>query len=305
MSLSLFSALIMIGCLTALYLVSKTFAARARLEALEQSRPDDTDDFSQEISWAQSNSALASIKDRLGRAGFITPDERKRAKLLQGAIIILPALIGAFAWKDHARAGALIGFGVGGYVGITAWMQLLGYCTKTQTRKVLFHIPLFLESIILLVESGLGILPAIEKSVGKQEPGKTNPVRRMMRLVYELSAHGIPFSDALQAVADASSIKVLRHTLLHLDISGTEGGELIPSLRSLSAHAHHEWKLSVEQRVKRLENLVVFPVFASVLGLMLLTAAVPIVPVIKLSQSLGSGGNNLQAVMQNPNQPNQ
>ena len=43
---------------------------------------------------------------------------------------------------------------------------------------------------------------------------------------------------------------------------------------------------SYENRVRRLENLVVFPVFVSVIGLMCLTAAVPLVPVLKLKESL-------------------
>ena len=91
-----------------------------------------------------------------------------------------------------------------------------------------------------------------------------------------------------EIIADAIDIKVLRHVLMHMDIANSEGGELIPSLRALSDHAHSEWKLSVEARVKRLENIVVFPVFFSVIGLMLLVIAVPVIPLLNIKDSLKS-----------------
>lgn len=49
--------------------------------------------------------------------------------------------------------------------------------------------------------------------------------------------------------------------------------------------------MQVETRVKRLENLVVFPVFLAVMGLLLLTSAVPLVPVIDFMTSMKNGAN--------------
>jgi type II secretory pathway component PulF len=98
----------------------------------------------------------------------------------------------------------------------------------------------------------------------------------------------MPIGQALSIVSDSVPQRTLRHVLLHLDISGTEGGELVPALRNLSEYVHNEWKLSVETRVKRLENLVVFPVFASVMGLLVLTSAVPLVPILEFMDTLSA-----------------
>ena len=157
--------------------------------------------------------------------------------------------------------------------------------------------PLVLESIILLVEAGLGILPAIQKVVESSER-TDNPAIIYLEKAYQLSAAGVPFDQALNIIADAADHKVLRHVLMHLDISQAEGGELVPSLQNLSSHSHTEWKISVESRVKRLENLVVFPVFVSVIGLMFLTASVPLIPVLDLHKSM-SKGSNIAEVMAN------
>ena len=242
------------------------------------------------IDWTKSESALLSIGSRLGRAGFLSRKQQQRARLIRVILLAAPPVSGAWlGWHAGSAAAFLICALLGFYLGLALWLAYLRRCTNEFLREIYFQLPIALESIILLVESGLGVLPSIQRITSgttlKREP---NAVRLLLRLVYELSAHGIPLGHALAMVAEASDVKVLRHVLLHLDISGTEGGELIPSLRSLAEHAHTEWRLSVETRVRRLENLVVFPVFASVIGLMLLTAAVPIVPVIELTGKMRS-----------------
>ena len=246
-----------------------------------------------EINWREGSDALKFLSDKLGKAGYFSPKERRRARLLMSGLltagVITGLLIGIrFGTPIAASIGVFVGF----YLGLTVWVAFLSYQRREFERKAIFQTPLTLEAIILLVESGLGLLPAIERIVSSQdETSRRNPMVRMLRLVYELSSHGVPFGLALEMVSDATELKVLRHVLLHLDISGSEGGELIPSLRSLSNHAHTEWKLSVERRVRRLENTSVFPVFASVMGIMMVTVAVPIVPILDLKETMQERAN--------------
>lgn len=243
--------------------------------------------------WEHYAGELKHLGDRLGRAGFFSPAERQRAKRCAVAVVAAGALLGGTMGAYLQGFGVVAtvgGAAIGTYVGLLCWLLYLRYRAADFEREVLFQVPLVLESLILLVESGLGILPAIEQAVRNSEEGRNpEPVKRVLRVVYELAASGLPLGQALERVGNEVSLGVLRHVLLHLDISGSEGGELVPSLRSLSDHAHTEWRLSVEQRVKRLENLVVFPVFASVIGLMLLTAAVPLVPMLKLKENITQG----------------
>lgn len=241
------------------------------------------------VAWEESEQALSGMQDRLGKAGFFSKSERKRARRLMGTIIGGFGVAGGVggALYSHGLNVVLPGVVCGSYLGLMVWLYYLRYRVKDLEREILFQLPLVLEGIILLVEAGLGVLPAIERVVSaKEETGDVNPVVRILRLVYEIAAHGAPLGRALEMVGDAMEFKPLRHVLLHLDISSAEGGELVPALRSLSDHAHTEWRLSVETRVKRLENLVVFPVFASVIGLLFLTAAVPIVPLLEFVETL-------------------
>ncbi len=268
-------------------MIIRNAQANHRLAFLTEEEPAADEDV-QTI--AREAGALAFHSDRLGRAGYT--DALRRRTVKHWGI----AAIGAVAFGSSATAfltGAtplviLAAFVSGGYLAVTVIAFLLSYRERDYEREVLFQTPLFLESLILLVESGLGILPALHRlATAGDKNVSSSPVRDLFRIVYQLSANGMTLSQALETVAEASPHRIIRHTMLHLDITGAEGGELVPSLRALSDHAHSEWKLSVEQRVRRLENLVVFPVCASVLGLMLLTAAVPIAPLLNFAETLG------------------
>lgn len=234
----------------------------------------------QEVDWSLTKDRLKSFGDRFGKAGFFTEESRRFTLLIMAACAIILQLISFFLIGN-----VIISVVVAAYLAVFASLMFLKYRANDLERETLFRLPLFLESVILLVESGLGVLPAVQKVV-ESAKRQNELVGQVMQAVYELSSSGLPFGQALELVAGAIDSKPLRHVLLHLDVSSSEGGALVPSLRSLAEYAHREWKLSVEGRVKRLENAVVFPVFAAVIGLMLLVVAVPIVPVVDFFSGL-------------------
>jgi len=194
---------------------------------------------------------------------------------------------GAIGFYSAAFPGAIIGAVSAGYGLILFSWGYKKFKTTKAERAVLSELPVLLESLILLVESGLGILPAIDRLIkSNSRETKNKNVRYYLAQVLELSMRGVPFAQALQSVADNCPYPALRHFFLHLDIGANVGGKLGNSLRSLAQHSHQEWRLSVEARVRRLENFVVFPVFGSVIGLILATAAVPLIPLLDLKDKL-------------------
>lgn len=223
--------------------------------------------------------------NRLFRAGFFTQESQITAIRLRTLLICTSSVSGTTLglMLNHPYIGAING----AYLGFFFWLALVRYRTKNVTRRLLLELPMLLESLILLVDSGLGLLPALNQLVlQKNKETSLSLPRYLFGAVHELSGRGMPFSYALKFVSERCAYRSLRHVFLHLDIAGNEGGALVPSLRNLASFAHNEWKHSVEIRVKRLENLVVFPVFGAVIGLILLTAAVPIVPLIELGERL-------------------
>lgn len=228
------------------------------------------------------------LSDRLGKAGFLRKEQRLKFKKISyisfSLVVPIFFIIGLIFFNLKIAIISLI---LGLYLALTSYLLFLKLKAKSEERECLFQLAIFLESLILLVESGLGVLPALEKIVRSQnESGNKGTLSYFFNLIYNLTENGLPFSKSLSLISKSCPLPTLKHIFMHLDISNSEGGELIPSLRNLSDYAHNEWKLSVEYRVRRLENLVVFPVFFSVIGLMILSSAVPIVPLLKLKDSL-------------------
>ncbi len=228
------------------------------------------------------------LSDRLGLAGILSKKQRlkfKKLTLLFSALIIILFSILGFLLFSFKTSIIIIVIGI--YFCFAIYLLFLKLKARSEERDCLFQLTIFLESLVLLVESGLGVLPALEKIVKSQiESGNKGLLSYFFKLIYNLTENGIPFSKSLAIISQACPNPTLKHIFMHLDISNSEGGELIPSLRNLSDYAHNEWKISVEHRVRRLENLVVFPVFLAVIGLMILSSAVPIVPLLKLKDSL-------------------
>ncbi|MBP9838119.1 MAG: type II secretion system F family protein [Proteobacteria bacterium] len=239
-----------------------------------------------EINWQENTFSLKYFSDHLGKAGYLKANERTEIIIVLSCFTLALSFMSLYFTYNKSISLMCFFFFISFYFGVCLSLLFLKYKAKDVDRKVLFEIPIFLESLILLVESGLGILPAIEKCVESKKQHSHSQLNVIIQLIYNYSSKGMSFSMSLETLANALPYRVLRHVLLHLDISNSEGGEIIPSLRNLSDHAHKEWNLSVEQRVKQLENFVVFPVFTAVIGLMLLVSAVPIVPLLDLKNNL-------------------
>ena len=267
--------------------------ALGRLEALEE---DYHPSSKAEVDWSRTQSTVGLLGDRLGRAGIISAQSRKIASYLPPLFVGVSLAFAIFFGSGiESRPKFILILVISAYCGYAAYLMFLRWREREVKRQILFGLPIFLESMILIVESGIGLLPALSRVV-KTRTGRSGYVHEIFGIVYQLSSSGVPFGRALEMVSEKLSNRTLQHVLLHLELSGVEGGELVPSLRSLSEHVHKEWQLSVEERVKRLENLVVFPVFLCVIGLVLLTAAVPLVSVIGLREKLQAAKGGVGAI---------
>lgn len=234
------------------------------------------------------------FNDRISKAGYLFESEKSKLfkKYYAGCLLVLIIVL-LITLSYNQTLTMIIAYQVITLLALaTLFHTYLSIKIIYTERDILFETPILLEAIIQLVESGIGLLPAIDEVVNI-ESKKQNTVRRILKYIYEQSANNMTLSQALTNSADSIDNKTLKHILLHLDISGNEGGALAPSLKSLSDHSYLSWKLSVETRVKKLENLVIFPVFLAVIGLLTLTAAAPLKPVIDFMNVNNSESNAL------------
>lgn len=246
--------------------------------------PDDEARFSAELLLLDGR-----MQDRLGRAGGITPLRRRRVvqTLVLSTLSIAVMSVGACrALIESPRAVAVVV--VIGVYGAALTVHLgLTLMQKRFEREAMFELPLFLDALTLLVESGLALVPALHRLVElRRSLGRADVVTVVFDTVRSLSDRGISFHEGLMLVSEGLTIPALHHALVHLDIASNEGAKLIPAMRALGDTTYGQWRMSVEGRVRRLENYSVFPVFGAVLGLMAILSAGPIVQLMALDDRM-------------------
>lgn len=238
---------------------------------------------------ARAATHLEALLSQEQKRSFLPPDTARPPYTLIGVGAAVLSVTLALAITASSLKSQCFIVVAGGYLAALSVYGVKKWRTIRREREALFSLPLTLESLILLVEAGVGLLPAIRLTGESLK----NPVTALLCRLHQITDAGVPFSDALREVATQCDHSIQKHVLLHLHVASSEGGSLASALRNLSDYAHLEWKLAVERRVRKLENTVVFPVFVGVLGLLLLSSAAPIVPLLELRDNLGS--NNFQS----------
>jgi len=252
----------------------------------------------EEIDYAFLSNHQKRLDPKLVDAGYLEPEEQSRINKYKIYVCLAGMLvgIGLSFYFNHKPLALVVGAVLGLYFALVAWILWLRAKSRDVVRSAYFDLPLILEELILLIESGLGLFPALEKVCSYESDsfkgGDPGVCRKSFKKAFSLAVHGMPVSQAFALVSKSATCVPLKQVLIHLDVSASIGGELLTSLRALSDQVHREWKMQVETRVKRLENMVVFPVFLAVMGLLLLTSAVPLVPVFEFMSSMKNGANS-------------
>lgn len=228
---------------------------------------------------------LEVLDSRLGRAGYLTRTQQRRfvqyLVLCWCLLLAVGLCVGWLAaWNSWWIIGLLV---VGSYCYVLAALVFVKVKAKNFERELLFYLPLTLEQLLLLTHAGLGVVSAVRELVDAET---YNPIVPFLTAVYQRAERGETFESALADVAEHCPFHTLKHFFLHLETSMALGAELAHSLTQLSEHIHREWQVSLEGMVRRLESAVVFPVFFAVIGLLVLVAAVPIVPLLELSDNM-------------------
>ena len=130
------------------------------------------------INWKEVDHILNIIKTRYGKAGIFTAEQLKVFKqsvfLLTGSGLLLFSII---FYKIFGSVGLFYAGITAAYLGGVVYKFLINQSEKKLHQEVNYYLPVVLEEIILLLESGLGLLPALERvtkeGVDKQ---KLNPV---------------------------------------------------------------------------------------------------------------------------------
>jgi len=290
-------SLVLLFALVALYLIGN--AGRRRAEDVVGDLSEDPTGDKMSLKQRPGRSTL---NDYFGAIGLYDENERRTFRLKQRLIPVgfgLAALLYHLV-RGRAEVGAvLLSCGVGLGLGYLASQMLYRRRQARFIRELEFFLPIVMERMVMAVQSGLDVIPALKAIVAldrkqsadglsenEKPDGKhwaTDPVSRLLAVVCRLTEAGLSFEQALRDIAGQIECPALRHAFIHLAVAQREGGEVIMPLRELSDSTQLYYQESVEEEIAKLPVKATMPLLCTFAGLVIFFITSPIIQVLEMT----------------------
>lgn len=159
-------------------------------------------------------------------------------------------------------------------------------------RDLEISLPMTLEKLLMCIESGLDIYPAIEKLVTyenlrrQKEDHKTPKleINIILENVVKMVQSGIALENAFENVAGRYNSPILKHAFIHLTLSHKEGGEIAKPLRELSDATNQYVKDAILEDIAKLPAKATIPMLLTFMGLLVCFLATPLISILLMIQ---------------------
>lgn len=232
-----------------------------------------------------------------GSLGILSATQRRAHDL---RVYITPWLLALVLTSIKSVLSSLTpySFVVTAAVGLAGGHLLNGWLKKRTVsrfqRELEFYLPIVMERIVMAVQAGLDIIPAIKAVVDLEaHSARTdslervrsvlNPVSQLLKLVYQLTEAGLGFEQSLREVAAFVECSALRHAFVHLAVAQKEGGELVMPLRELSDATQLYYQESIEEEIARLPVKATLPLVCTFAGLIICFITAPLLQVMAMT----------------------
>jgi Flp pilus assembly protein TadB len=230
-------------------------------------------------------SNTAEQNEALQKAGVFDPERRRRIILWNNLIPVILGLVifgvGVFNELPFGTLFILVSMSMG--LGAIYSRRKIGSIKKQFNRDLVFFLPIVMERIVMAVQAGLDIVPAIKTATKFGGEGlEVDPVTSLLRRVITLTESGMIFESALKDVASNVESSPLRHAFLHLAVAQKEGGVLIMPLRELSDSTQLFYQESIEEEIAEMPVKATLPLICTFAGLLLCFLVPPFLQVISI-----------------------
>ena len=234
----------------------------------------------------KSTRGSVDLRDEMAGMGLFESTEKKRFEKLKLLIFFIPPCIVILVRVSFGLI-SLSGL-VFSLVGTIALSYLaIRYIISSRTfrfkRSLEYFLPVVMERMVMAVESGLDIVPAVSTVIEMEY--KTNrqsidPVTRLLGYVKDLCESGLSFEQALSEIASKFDCSALRHAFIHLGLAHKEGGALVGPLRELSDSTQLYYQETIEEEIAKMPVKATLPLLITFAGLIICFITIPLTQVM-------------------------
>lgn len=219
---------------------------------------------------------IVSLKAEEQRSSFLSP-----APLLTMLILVSANLFSAQPTISRLVVTLVIGLAIGVLIKESAQRRAI----EKNKKGIDYFLPIVMERIVMAVESGLDIVPAIEAVITlKDDSGEdSDPVSETLAKIPRYIDAGLGFLEAINLLNKEIEAPSLKHALVHLGIAYREGGEIIHPLRELSDATQLYFQESVEEEIAKMPVKATVPLLCTFGGLIISFLTTPLIQVISIT----------------------
>lgn len=159
---------------------------------------------------------------------------------------------------------------------------------QLRRKEMEFFLPIVMERLVMAVQSGLDIIPALKAiisldSSSEDSETRLDPVTSLLSCVVQLTEAGLGFERSLREVAEKVDCLSVRHACIHLAIAQKEGGELILPLRELSDATQLSYQESIEEEIAAMPIRATVPLLCTFAGLIIFFITSPLIQILNMT----------------------
>lgn len=214
----------------------------------------DIDDVKKATGSSTSKKKTEDLSAKLFKAGYYTPDDRRRFVRMQIVAPIVSTIACTFVmiWLGNPLlivTGVILGL----FIGFAFPMSWLERQIRARQEEIMYYLPLVIEQISIGVSSALDIGPCISQIVAMaKERDSHNPITEMFVHVEKLLRSGLNLEGALIEVGEANGMTELKHAFMFLAQCSKHGGEVSKQLQELADAVMVQRQVQVEARISAL-----------------------------------------------------
>lgn len=228
---------------------------------------------------------MVSLHEASIAATIEEPDTQGDRKLIKPLLFTLAITISAFFLSLHTTILLAVALPAG-------VVLVKGHRERSskerEKERLTFYLPLVMERIVMAVEAGLDVLPALHtvyslELEGHEEVSKLDPVTKLLKDACDLAENGATLEQALKEIAARVESVAVKHAFIHLALAHRDGGELVQPLRELSDSTQLYYQESMEEMIAKLPVKATLPLVITFGGLIMCFLASPIVQILMMT----------------------
>lgn len=148
-------------------------------------------------------------------------------------------------------------------------------------------LPIAIERLLMTVQSGLDIIPAIEQIYESEDNDPTNDLFVQLHKAVRRAELGSTFDLELMNIKETINLRSIKNIFNHIAFAHREGSEITTALSELADAVQKQFEENIEEEIAKMPAKAILPMILTFAGLIICFLTSPILQVLDITTKSG------------------